>query len=193
MAQVNIIDRRDNLEKKQAVASSLYIANHLSVIDIPLMGTTIQLPPIMKKEVLYIPIFGIIGWLGGSLILDRSKGSSRKKIFLKAKKRMLEDRVGLQLYPEGTRSKEGRPKSFKEIKRAILSFAYQERIPIYPVSIHGTDQIKSKKNIFNPGVKLTIIFHSKIKPEQFDESIQFEKACWEKVVSGFDEVQKLNG
>lgn len=48
----------------------LYIANHQSYIDIPLIITKFQVPPIMKKEVLYIPIIGLVGWaMGHSLFL----------------------------------------------------------------------------------------------------------------------------
>lgn len=191
-SELNIIDRRDQLERSKTVVSSLYIANHQSLMDIPLVGTTIQVPPIMKKEVLYIPFFGLIGWLGGALIVDRSKGTSRKKIFLKARDRLLNDGVGLQFYPEGTRSKEGRPKKFEDIKKAILSFAYQENIPVYPISLYGTDQVLTRKGKIHFDKSLSAIFHAKLNPKDFENSNDFERACWNKVVTGFDELKKLS-
>lgn len=191
-SKLTIVDRRDQLEQSRSVVGSLYIANHQSLMDIPLVGTTIQTPPIMKKEVLYIPFFGIIGWLGGALIVDRSKGTSRRKIFLAAKDRLLNDAVGLQFYPEGTRSLNGKPKEFEDIKKAILSFAYKENIPVYPISMYGTSHALSLKGELRFEQDMSALFHAKLSPKDFQEAESFERACWQKVTDGYKELENLS-
>ena len=95
--QAKIVYSQDHrsLEFKGTPCSGLYIANHQSYLDIPLILTMFQAPPIMKKEVLYIPVFGQIGWICGALPVSRESSSSRRKVFESAKKRMLIDRIGL--------------------------------------------------------------------------------------------------
>lgn len=171
----------------------LYVANHQSYIDIPLLITMYQAPPIMKKEVLYIPIFGWLGWISGALPVSRSKVSSRKKVFDLAKNRILKHRIGLQVYPEGTRSKDSRPKSYDQIKRTLLVFAFNEKIPVIPTSIYGTRGLLSPKGFINPGRHLGIIVHKEILPQDYNNSDEFCRAIWSKVTEGHDEIKARLG
>lgn len=71
----------------------LYIANHQSYIDIPLITSVYQAPPIMKKEVLYIPIFGWMAWISGAMPVSRSNIASRRKVFDRSKKSCLKNSI----------------------------------------------------------------------------------------------------
>jgi len=166
--------------------SGLYIANHQSYIDIPLMLTMYQAPPIMKKEVLFIPIFGLLAWASGALPVSRKNPNSRKKVLIKAKKRITEDQIGLQVYPEGTRSKDSLPKNFQELKKTLLIFAYNENIPVIPTSIYGTRGVLDGLGIIQSGRSVGIIVHKEVKPSDFDSAEAFARACWENVIKGHD-------
>jgi 1-acyl-sn-glycerol-3-phosphate acyltransferase len=171
----------------------LYVANHQSFMDIPLMLTMYQAPPIMKKEVLNIPIFGWMAWISGALPVSRSKTSSRRKVFEKAKRRILKEKIGLQVYPEGTRSKDALPKPFNEIKRTLLVFAFNEKIPVVPTSLYGTRGILSPKGLIRGGRNVGIIVHKEIDPNQFPDAETFAKACWEMVIKGHDQMKAQFG
>ncbi len=171
----------------------LYVANHQSYIDIPLIITMYQAPPIMKKEVLYIPVFGWLGWISGALPVSRSKVSSRKKVFDQAKNRIVRHKIGLQVYPEGTRSKDALPKPYDQIKRTLLVFAFNENIPVIPTSIYGTRGLLSSNGLINPGRHLGIIVHKEILPQDFKTPDEFCRAVWGKVVSGHDEIKSRLG
>jgi 1-acyl-sn-glycerol-3-phosphate acyltransferase len=171
----------------------LYVANHQSYIDIPIMVQLFQAPPIMKKEVLNIPVFGWMAWISGALPVSRSKTSSRRRVFEQAKKRVMKDQIGLQVYPEGTRSKDALPKPFKEIKKTLLIFAYNEKIPVVPVSIYGTRGVLSKTGMINPGRKLGLIVHKEIEPHNFSSADEFAEACWQKVIQGHDQMKAQLG
>lgn len=175
----------------------LYVANHQSYIDIPLLITMYLAPPIMKKEVLYIPIFGWLGWISGALPVSRSKVNSRKKVFDMAKNRVLNERIGLQVYPEGTRSKDATPKHYDQLKRTLLVFAFNEKLPVIPTSIYGTRGVLSPMGLIQPGRHLGIIVHKEILPQDYKNSDEFCRAVWGKVQSGHDELKArlapLNG
>ncbi len=171
----------------------LYVANHQSYMDIPLILTLFQAPPIMKRAILHVPIFGWIAWVSGALAVSRTQVSSRRQVFEKAKKRVLKEKIGLQVYPEGTRSKTSLPKSFTEIKKTLLIFAFNEKIPVVPVSIYGTRGILNSFGMINPGRQVGLYIHKEVDPKDFDSAEKFAETCWEKVITGHDQMREKLG
>jgi len=178
---VTSLDQRSE-DLKKGPLKGLYISNHLSMADIPLVATIYQIPPVMKKEVLYLPVVGLIAWASGAMPVSRSKISSRKKV-LKETMRRLKNNVAVQIYPEGTRSKTGEPKTTAEIKQSLLYYAYENNIPVIPTSLYGTQHLLSSVKV-NPRTKLGIIVHAEIYPKDFPEANDFINACWGKVLEG---------
>jgi 1-acyl-sn-glycerol-3-phosphate acyltransferase len=166
----------------------LYIANHQSYMDIPLMLSQYQIPPIMKKEVLYIPIIGFMGWASGALAVSRGKRDSRKRVFIKARERLVQHRFALQYYPEGTRSKDGQPKPYDKLKVTLIHLAFSENIPVIPVSMYGTNQVLSPKGLIRYGKKVAIKTHTPLYPKDFSNANEFARACWQKVIAGHAEL-----
>ena len=183
-ASIDIVEDHRSPQFQGTPAKGLYIANHQSYLDIPLMTAVYQLPPIMKKEVLYIPVIGWLAWASGSMPVSRTKMSSRKKVFSMAKKRITQDNIGLQVYPEGTRSKTGSPKEYSEIKKTLLVFAYNEKIPVIPTSLYGTRGVLNPNGTINPNKHLGVIVHKEIYPSEFNSAEEFCQACWAKVREG---------
>lgn len=192
-AHIRIAEDYRSAQFKGVPCFGLYVANHQSYVDIPLMLTMFQAPPIMKKEVLNIPIFGWMAWISGALPVSRSSTASRRKVFEKAKKRILREKIGLQVYPEGTRSKNAYPKRFNEIKKTLLVFAFNEKIPVVPTSVYGTRGVLSPKGIIIPGRSIGIIVHKEINPAEFSTADEFAEVCWNKVIQGYDEMKEKLG
>lgn len=175
---------------KTIPAYGLYVANHQSFVDIPMIITVYQVPPIMKKEVLYIPFVGLLGWICGAMPVSRSEQGSRKRVFIQTKERILTEKIGVQVYPEGTRSKTAHPKSTEEIKRTLMVFAWNEKIPVIPTSVYGTRGVLSEKGAVQPGRHAGIIVHKEIRPEDYTSAEEFSVACWGKVIEGYDRMRK---
>lgn len=188
--QIRVSEDHRSPEFKGVPAQGLYIANHQSYIDIPLVMTMYQVPAIMKKEVLYIPIFGWIAWVSGAMPVARGKMSSRKKVFDQARKRILVEKIGLQVYPEGTRSKNSFPKTMQEVKRTLMIFAYNAKIPVIPTSIYGTRGVLTPWGNINPFRSVGIIVHKEVDPKNFLNVDEFCVACWGKVIEGHDQMMK---
>jgi 1-acyl-sn-glycerol-3-phosphate acyltransferase len=176
-------DHRSDFLKK-IPTEGLYIANHQSYIDIPLITTMYQVPPIMKKEVLYIPVIGQIGWASGGLPVSRGSQASRKKVFAETRHRMVDLRIGMQVYPEGTRSKTSHPKPYEEIKRTLMIFAFNEKLPVIPTSIYGSRGVLLPNGLINPFRHIGIIVHKEIFPQDYTDVDDFCRACWNKVTEG---------
>lgn len=138
---------------------------------------------------MYIPIFGWLGWISGALPVSRSRVDSRKRVFDQAKKRVMTDRIGLQVYPEGTRSKDATPRSYDQIKRTLLVFAFNEKIPVIPTSIYGSRGVLNQWGMIQAGRHVGIIVHREVLPEDFKTPDEFCRAVWSKVQEGHDSIK----
>jgi 1-acyl-sn-glycerol-3-phosphate acyltransferase len=191
-ARVYEEDRRQP-ELRTYPPTGLYIANHQSFMDIPLMLTQFQVPPIMKKEVLYIPLLGILGWAAGALVVSRRKRDSRKKVFVQARQRLVHEKFAVQYYPEGTRNRFDNPKPFSDLKVTLLHLAFDGQVPVIPVSIYGTRGVLNKYGMITPGKKVGILTRPAILPKNYPDASSFARACWEEVLKGHAELQAVHG
>ncbi len=167
----------------------LYVANHQSFVDIPLITVMYPAPPIMKKEVMYIPLVGWLGWLSGAMPVARGKRTSGKKVFEETRKRMVDGKIAVQVYPEGTRSIDANPKPVNKIKKTLLVFAYNEKIPVIPTSIYGTRAVLSSRGRIHTKRPLGIIVHKEVDPNDFSSAEEFYHFCWGKVIEGHSQMK----
>ncbi|MCT4640733.1 MAG: 1-acyl-sn-glycerol-3-phosphate acyltransferase [Bacteriovoracaceae bacterium] len=188
--KVTQIDQRPIEIQRQNNPPGLYISNHQSLMDIPLLLTKFQVPPIMKKSILYVPIFGVCAYSSGALIVNRSSKEARKKTLSKAIEVLTAGQRCLQYYPEGTRNREAKtPKSYDKIKSKLISFAYKNNINVISVSVSGTsDVFKGKK--LNFGSHLGINISNYIKPSDFESEQEFIQTCWNNVENGYQDILK---
>ncbi|MEW6347584.1 MAG: lysophospholipid acyltransferase family protein [Thermodesulfobacteriota bacterium] len=109
---------------------------------------------VIKKELRKIPFFGRGLMATGAICLDRSNRESSVKSLQEGMKNLARG-WSVLIYPEGTRTPDGRLQAFK--KGAFMT-AVQTGIPILPVTCNGAYKILPKKTVlFRPGhVTLTI-------------------------------------
>jgi 1-acyl-sn-glycerol-3-phosphate acyltransferase len=186
-------DNRKN--RTYSMPNGLYVANHQSFMDIPLTLHKFLLPPIMKKEVLRLPLFGILAGTTGAIPVDRKDPDSRKKVLLESQKRILKG-TGVQIYPEATRSKTDFPKSYDQIKTTLIDFCFEHKVPVTACSLYGTRHVLTKSGKLKPFKHLGIILHPEFYPEDFESKEQFSKTIWECIVNGhkkmYDRFEPLN-
>lgn len=136
--------------------AAVYAANHQSHLDIPAL--VLSMPGdfriVAKKELLYIPIFGWALWLAGFPFIDR--GSRERAIrTLEKTARLFKKATSVVIFPEGTRSPDGRLLPFK---KGGFVLALQAGVPIVPVSIRGGRNVLPKGSLrVRPG-RIEVIF-----------------------------------
>lgn len=115
------------------------VANHLSQYDILVLYGWLRLDFkwVMKKELRSVPIIGQSGVLMGHIFVDRRDRSAAIRTLQEARSQ-LKPGVSVLFFPEGTRSRDGRLKSFK---KGAFVMARDLELPILPVSLIGTDGI----------------------------------------------------
>lgn len=192
-AKIKFIDERSQeMITRTPLIGALYIANHSSFLDIPLILSRVQIPPLMKKEVMKMPFIGIYGIASGAIPVDRKDSKSRKKVLHKMCERM-KSQISTQYYPEGTRSKTGSPKEYEEIKTSLMRFAFDNDIPIVPVTMYNTERLLNRKMKMTIGIPLGLRFGHEIYPKDFDNVDDFCKACWSEVKDYYQKFQTILG
>ena len=137
--------RVNGLSNIQPDKSYIYMANHQSNFDIPvLLGyLPVQFRWLAKAELFKIPLFGRAMRGAGYVKIDRFHQESAFESIKEAARNM-KNGVSVMIFPEGTRSKDGRIRSFK---KGGFVMAVDSGVPIVPVIIRGTWPIMAKTSL----------------------------------------------
>ncbi|WP_035236953.1 lysophospholipid acyltransferase family protein [Desulfobacter vibrioformis] len=129
------IQGRQNYNPK---ASYVVVANHKSMVDIPVLHgfTGLTIKWVMKTELQKIPVFGTACTFLGCIYVDRSNGKSAVESIDAAKNR-LSDKASIVFFAEGTRSR-GKLLPFK---KGAFVFAMTSGLPVLPVTIKNSEHI----------------------------------------------------
>ena len=133
---LNITIKLENKDKLPMDGQYLFIINHRSIIDPPVVEVALQEtdifgPWISKKELYNSFFFGLFVRNAGSILLDREK--SQMSGFFADIKEAVKRGESIFIFPEGTRNKTDKPVTpFKEGSRII---ALKNRLPILPLYI----------------------------------------------------------
>jgi 1-acyl-sn-glycerol-3-phosphate acyltransferase len=120
--------------------SCIFVANHSSFYDIPIVFTALprQLRIMAKSALGYVPFIGWHLHRSGHLLVNRAKPGAA---IFKKMQRMTRQRASLIVFPEGSRSRDGRLGRFKG---GVFLLAIENRLPIVPVSIAGSRTVMPK-------------------------------------------------
>lgn len=135
-----IIEGKDKIDKNKTY---MIVANHQSEIDIPLcLMINSHFKFVSKHEVLYIPFFGQMIWFNKYITLKRGFMDSVAKM-MKQCENNINDGNSVLLFPEGTRSKDGKIKDFKS---GAFILAKSSKIPILPIIIEDSYNALTSKS-----------------------------------------------
>ena len=133
------------VEKLDPERSYIYMANHQSNADIPLLlgRLPVQFRWLAKAELFKIPIFGRAMRGVGYISIDRS---DRRSAFasLDRAARTIRDGTSVLIFPEGTRSLDGRIRPFK---KGGFILSVDSGVPIVPIVIKGTYNVIAKGHL----------------------------------------------
>ncbi|UAW99996.1 1-acyl-sn-glycerol-3-phosphate acyltransferase [Halopseudomonas nanhaiensis] len=108
---------------------ALWVSNHISWLDIVLLGRLAPLHFLSKAEVAAWPVIGWLARGAGTLFIERGTGSSDLNGHLA---QTLEARRSLVIFPEGTTTAGDRVRTFHG---RLLGCAVETATPLQPVAI----------------------------------------------------------
>jgi len=123
----------------------LFVANHTSSADAPAVVGAIprRVAILLKESLLKWPIAGQAFTLAGFIPVKRSERESAIASVEKATQSM-RDGQSFLIYPEGTRSPDGRLQTFK--KGAVV-MAIKAGVPIVPIACSGAHKVMRKRSL----------------------------------------------
>jgi 1-acyl-sn-glycerol-3-phosphate acyltransferase len=143
------------LERLERGRTYVFIANHQSIYDIPVIFAAIpwQLRIIAKESLGRMPFLGWHLRRTGHLLVDR-RHPDRSGI-LRRWRELVGEGLSLIVFPEGTRSADGRVGPFKA---GSFLLAVEARLPIVPLTVEGSRFVMMKGQLTTrPGrVRLTV-------------------------------------
>jgi 1-acyl-sn-glycerol-3-phosphate acyltransferase len=132
----------EGAENVPSEGPAILASNHLSYADWLFMPLTLPRRVTFVAKAEYFTSPGIKGWFqkkffsgAGQVPIDRS-GATAAEGALKAAKRILAEGELFGIYPEGTRSHDGR---LYRGKTGVARLALEAKVPVVPVAVLGTD------------------------------------------------------
>jgi len=128
----------EGLERLPPAGACIIAPNHISNADPPLVGGWLapalrRRPRFLAKEQLFT---GVVGWfLRGQGVIPVRAGGSDIDAYRAARTHLDAGEV-LVIFPEGTRSREGR---LRQPRPGVTLLATRCGVPIVPVGVSGTD------------------------------------------------------
>lgn len=132
----------------------ILMPNHQSLFDIPALLATLpgETRFLAKQSLFKIPAFGWALRTGGFIPVDRSDRSRAGETFRSALDGLGEG-VSILLFPEETRSSDGRLQKFK---RGGFLMALRSGLPVVPVGIDGSYRVRRKHSLLIHPAKVTV-------------------------------------
>lgn len=159
----------------------IFMGNHQSILDIPVLRHVVnrELDLVAKEELLKVPVIGY--WIKNlnCVAIDRSNPREGIKAISKVIN-LVKEGYTFAVFPEGTRSKDGK---VHEFKKGTFKIATKSKAPIVPFAIKGTSACFEDNRKFKKGeIYITFgkIFETKnltkdeekLLPEKVERSVR---------------------
>lgn len=128
----------------------IFAANHVSALDPPaaLVGIPRRISFLAKKEVFKVPVVATAMRLTSIVPVDRAAREAALGSMDRARE-VIQQGISFVVFPEGTRSADGRLRAFK---KGAFALAIQAGVPVVPLSILGSRALMPKgKLAVRPG------------------------------------------
>ena len=146
--------------------SCIFMSNHVSNLDPPVMMPCLpgRSSILLKKSLTTVPFLGKAMKMAKFVPVERGHSVEAAKASIAAASEALRSGLNMIVFPEGTRSKDGRLSAFK---KGPFFLAEETGAPIVPIAISGTQHMMRKGSFaVMPGVA-RVEFLKVIEPGNF--------------------------
>jgi 1-acyl-sn-glycerol-3-phosphate acyltransferase len=160
----------------------IFMCNHVSNLD-----PCVMVPPIpgrcsilVKQELMRIPILGAAMRMADFVSVSRAGDRQSAVESVRQAGAVLRSGVHILVFPEGTRSRDGRLLPFK---RGPFHLALESGAPIVPMTVTGTENMMQKGSMrVLPGTA-TVHFHEAVNPRDYENVDALLRAVRERIRS----------
>ena len=194
--------------KREGGRPVVYVSNHSSWVDIPVIGGVLDGCFVAKGDVATWPVISTIARLGRTVFVSRTRASTGKE--RDAMRAVLKAGDNLILFPEGTSSDGSRVLPFRTSFFALAETKSGENLAdlplIQPVSVvydrlGGFPAGRANRPVFawygdmdiashfgrltqHIGLRATVLLHMPLDPARFEDRKVLSQAVWQIVADG---------
>lgn len=184
-----------------------YMSNHLSYLDVPLLGSILKASFVAKSEVEKWPMFGFLSKLQQTEFIERKRTSITRETGKLAEK--IANGRSLILFPEGTSTSGYEVEPFKSSLFTLALGAGNDDVFVQPVTISllkvngAPPATKEERDLYawpldldmelpphlfrfakTSGADLRVIFHPPVRARDFTDRKVLAKTCHDSVSNG---------
>jgi 1-acyl-sn-glycerol-3-phosphate acyltransferase len=139
--------------------SAIFVSNHASFYDIPILFTAVprQLRILAKAALGRVPFIGWHLHRAGHLLVDRTNPGA--SIFKKMR-RLVTQGASLIVFPEGSRTRDGRVGRFKG---GVFLLAIESGLPVVPISVSGSRLVMPAQRLMTCPGNVHVTVHEPIE------------------------------
>jgi len=178
------------LEHLERGSNYIFMSNHVSNLDPPVLIPVIpgRCSVLVKKELFRVPVLGTGMRLGELVPVDRSDRESAISS-IQAATSVLHKGLHMVIYPEGTRSSDGRLLPFK---KGPFHLAMDSGVPVVPVTILGSYESWPKGRMALHRGTVVVVFHPPIKPQDYADRDLLTDAVRDAIASALPPEQRTS-
>lgn len=156
---------REHIQKNQ---SYVFVSNHQGAFDIFMIYGFLGVPIkwVMKAGIGKIPLVGAACRAAGFIFVDHSSAKSAARSVQEAE-RSLRAGVSLVVFPEGSRTYDGRMIRFK---KGACQIAVDQHLPIIPITLNGPFDVLPIGTINVHRHRMEMVIHSPLSTDDVDTS-----------------------
>ena len=142
-------------DRLSSLKRCIYVANHASWMDIPVVLATIpdQVRIVFKKELTKIPVWGWALKIGHYISIDRARAKDAMGSLDRAAEK-IKNGASVLLFAEGTRTRDGNLQPFK---RGAFTLAARSGVPIVPLTINNSYTVLPKGSLRVRGAEVSLV------------------------------------
>lgn len=161
-----VVTGMENLPDKAENAGCIFMANHVSNLDPPVVLPLLPIPTVvfLKRSLMKIPILGYAMHLAGFIAVSRDGSVEAAKLHVAEARAALASGRNVLVFPEGTRSRDGHLLPFK---KGPFHLAMESRARVVPITVTGTAALMPKGSLRLRVGRVGLHFHPSISPADF--------------------------
>ncbi len=155
----NVTLQVEGLENLEANQPCVYTLNHQSNFDLVIYGGIYPSNTVVigKKELLWIPLFGLFYKAAGNIMINRSKTDKAKNVLSQVVDEIKNRKVSVWIFPEGTRNKSG--EGLLPFKKGSFHMAVAAQVPVVPLVCSSVNRVADwkRKKLAGGSLKVKIL------------------------------------
>jgi len=178
LATTGVEVRSEGLERLVRGQTYIFVSNHQSIYDIPVVFATLpfQLRIIAKESLGRFPFLGWHLRRTGHMLVDRANPAGGK--IFRQWSQLVTRGLSLVVFPEGTRSADGRMARFKG---GSFLMAIRAGLPIVPVSVSGTRHVMLKGRLMTCPGRVRLVVHEPMLTAGLEPTVEAARRLAEQV------------